>query len=74
MRTKRLGSSKIEMVLFDYVDDREKYYAKKLNKGVAIKDIIRESADRQDLPILKRLVINKFPHYKELLFKYLLIK
>jgi hypothetical protein len=67
-------SGKVKKILAEYVLEKETYYRKKLNSKYPLKDIIQESMKQQDLPILKCLIMQEFPQYREFLFKHLVIQ
>ncbi len=64
---------KVDRILVEYVIEREKYYRKKLYI-TPLKDIIQESMMQEDLPILKCLIIQEFPQYRDFLFKHLILQ
>lgn len=66
--------SKIDKIFIEYVLKREDYYRKKLCINSPLKDIIQESMMREDLPILKCLIIQEFPQHRDFLFKHLIIQ
>lgn len=69
-----IASQKVNNILANYVLEKEAYYRKKLYLNCSLKDIIQESMQQQDLPILKCLIIQEFPQYREFLFKHLILQ
>ncbi|HYD89934.1 MAG TPA: hypothetical protein VEA37_00425 [Flavobacterium sp.] len=67
-------SKVVEQVLLEYLVDRQEYYRKKIHDKQPLKDIIQETVNVKELPILVHLVLKEFPEHKDKILKYLLIQ
>ena len=64
----------VNKILLEYLVDRQEYYRKKISNKHPLKDIIQETLDAKEFPILVNLVLQEFPEHKDKILKYLLLQ
>jgi hypothetical protein len=67
-------SKVVDQVLLEYLVDRQEYYRKKIYDKQPLKDIIQETVNIKEFPILVHLVLKEFPEHKDKILKYLLLQ
>lgn len=64
----------VNQILIEYVVSRQEYYRKKITNKQPLKDIVQETLDVNELPILVHLILQEFPDHKDKILKYLLLQ